>query len=145
MKISGEDYDRLRAWFAVVSREALGDHITPATDPVAALDELASSSPSKARQGLSMAIGDLVELTSGWSADQIAAIDKRLSAEQLPTLSEIRAKFSRAVQRVLRRGQIESDVEYHAVRNAAELSSDADELWKLLAAHEASGSLTRSA
>jgi hypothetical protein len=92
-----------------------------------------------------MAIGDLVEMTSGWPSGQITAMDQKLSAEQLPTLSEIRAKFSKSVQRVVRRRHIENDVEYHAVRNAAELAADAGELWKLLAEYEAKAPATRSA
>jgi hypothetical protein len=140
LKVAPEDYDRMRAWYALISREVLGKYITPETDPVAALDQLAATSPSKARQGLSMAIGDLVEMTSNWSNDQVAAADEKLSADQLPTLSEVRARFSKAVRSVVRRGHIENDVEYYAVRNAAELSRGAEDLWKLLAAYEASGS-----
>jgi hypothetical protein len=145
VQIVSENYERMRGWYAIVSREALGKYITTETDPVAALDQLAAKSPAKARQGLSMAVGDLVEMTAAWSKDQVAAVDEKLSADDLPTLSEVRARFSKSVRRAVRRGHIENDVEYYAVRNAAELSSGADELWKLLAAYESIGSSTRSA
>ena len=83
-----------------------------------------------------MAIGDLIDLTSGWSAEQISALDLKLGAAHLPTLTEVRARFSNAVQRVLRRGRIDDESEYHAVRNAAEFAQDSGPLWQLIASYE---------
>jgi len=125
----------MREWFAFFSREALGP-FTPETDPITFLDKEAAQSLPKAQRGLAMGINDLVEMTSGWSESQVAAVDQRLFAEQLPTLSEVRARFSKTVRSVVRRGQIRNEVEYYAIRNAAELTSGADQLWKLLAEYE---------
>jgi hypothetical protein len=133
--IKAEKYDRMRSWLASISREVFGP-FTAETDPIAALDQLAAKSPAQARQGLAMVVNDLIEATSGWSDSQVAATGQKLSAEQLPTLSEIRGRFSKTVRSVIRRGQIKNEVEYYAVRNAAELTSDADQLWKLLAEYE---------
>jgi hypothetical protein len=133
--IKGEEYDRMRSWFASISREVFGP-FTAETDPIAALDQLCAKSPAQARQGLAMAVNDLIEATGGWSDSQVAAADQTLSAQELPTLSEIRARFSKTVRSVIRRGEIKNEVEYHAVRNAVELTSDADRLWKLLAEYE---------
>jgi hypothetical protein len=76
-------------------------------------------------------------MTASWPSEKVAAIDYGLQAQGLPSLTEIRILFSKAVARVVRRGRIEDDTEYHAVRNAAELSSPPEgELWPLLAAYE---------
>ena len=86
-----------------------------------------------------MAINDLIEMTNGWPKEQVASTDLALVKASLPGLSEMRQRFSRAVQRAVRRGRIKDDVEYYAVRNAVELSGDGQEpLWSLLAAYERS-------
>jgi hypothetical protein len=103
--------------------------------PLATLDAIAARSPAKARDGLGMAIGDLIELTSGWADEQVSALNHKLGAADLPTLTEVRTRFSKAVQRVLRRGRIDTEAEYHAIRNAAEFEQD-NSLWQLIAAYE---------
>jgi hypothetical protein len=135
MRISHDDYERMRSWFALVSGDTF-PNVSEDQSPVAALDAIAASSPAKARDGLGMAIGDLIELTSRWSVEQNSALDRKLKAADLPTLTEVRARFSKAVQRVVRRRRISSDAEYHAVRNAAEFEHDSAPLWQLIAAYE---------
>jgi len=110
---------------------------SPEVDPIKHLDKIASASPANARKGLAMAINDSVDFAENWTADRVAAIDERLRDQGLPTLSDLRAVFSREVRRVVRRGRIASEVEYYAVRNAVERpSSDADRLWQLLQSYE---------
>ena len=85
-----------------------------------------------------MSIGDMVEMTQFWPLEKVAALDDRLRSERLPTLSEIRVRFSKSIGRALRRGRIKDDTEYYAVRNAAEMQEDRQaDLWALLAAYEA--------
>ena len=85
-----------------------------------------------------MAVGDTIEATEGWPRDRVALIDNELVREALPSLTAVRLRFSKVIHRVIRRGSIKNDVEYHAVRNAAELAHDDQEpLWKLLSAYEA--------
>jgi hypothetical protein len=135
MRLSREDYDQMRSWLAVVSRKTF-PHVPEDQSAVAVLDTIAARSPAKARHGLEMAIGDLIELTSGWSAEQISALDQQLGASNLPTLTEVRARFSKDLERVLRRGRISSEAEYHAVRNAAEFAHDSAPFWQLIASYE---------
>lgn len=138
MKVQVQDYERMRAWFAHMARETIpAELITPDSDPMVHLDQLASRHPAKAREGLSMAISDTIELTSGWSAERVAAADLSLARDGLPTLTEMRGRFSKLVLRAVRRGSIKDDVEYYAVRNAVELTEEGnDQLWNLLAAYE---------
>lgn len=84
-----------------------------------------------------MAIGDTIEQTDGWLPEKVATLDQHLMKEGLPTLTEMRLRFSKVIRRVVSRGSINNDVEYYAVRNAAELGREGGEaLWPLLAAYE---------
>ncbi|WP_332790632.1 hypothetical protein [Sphingomonas sp. GB1N7] len=98
---------------------------------------MAAKTPAKARSGLGMAIGDVVEFTNEWSASEVTACDHELSQSGLPTLSEMRARFSKLVQRVVRRGHIKSDDEFYALRNAVEQGANFEGLRPLLEAYEA--------
>ena len=137
MKVQSQEFERMRHWFAHVSQRAFPPQLIVQAQPIAQLDELAKRSAAKAREGLSMAINDLIETTDGWPAQDVQAIDAELSKEGLPTLTEMRVRFAKGVTRAVRRGRIKDDVQYHAVRNAAELAEDkAGPLWSLLSAYE---------
>jgi hypothetical protein len=137
MKIQPQDFAKMRDWFAFVSERTFPPSIMENAQPIAQLDQLAGRSPAKAREGLAMGIADLVEMTDNWPSQDVAAIDADLQARGLPTLTNMRVRFSKAIGRVMRRGCINDDVEYYAVRNAAELAGPDDgALWGLLAAYE---------
>jgi hypothetical protein len=138
MPIAHSEYGRLRLWFIyMVPKVFPSDLLTSETDPVAVLDRMAAKAPAKARSGLELAIGDLVEFTCMWSANDVATCNRELSQKNLPTLSEMQARFSKLVQQVVRRGHIKSDEEFYALRNAVELrAEDAETLWPLLEAYE---------
>jgi len=104
MQIEPAEYERMRSWLGyMVLKVFPSDLLTPETDPVAVLDRTASKSPPKARSGLGMAIGDVVEFTNGWLAVDVAKCNSELSQKGLPTLTEMQARFSKAVQRVVLR------------------------------------------
>jgi hypothetical protein len=136
MRIRAQEFETMRAWFGVVAPEAFPG-VAPEADPRAVLDAMAARAPARAREGLAMAIGDVVEMTAMWPAETVAGLDARLTGRGLPSFSEVRARFSKAVERALRRGRIRDEAAYYAVRNAAEMWPDReDELWALLAAYE---------
>lgn len=138
MQIETSEYESLRSWFSyMVPKVFSSDLLTPDTDPVAVLDRMAVKTPAKARSGLGMAIGDVLEITSDWPASDIATCDRELSQLDLPTLSELQARFSKLVQRIVRRGRIKSDEEFYALRNMVEQQgADNATLWSLLSAYE---------
>lgn len=139
MRIDPSEYAGLRAWLIhMVPKVFPSDLLTPKTHPIAVLDQLALKAPAKARSGLGMAIGDVVEFTSNWPASEVTECDRELSQLGLPTLSQVRATFSKLVRRVVRRGQIKSDDEFYAVRNAVEQQGEGSaSLWSLLDSYEA--------
>ncbi|GAA3909090.1 hypothetical protein GCM10022276_29200 [Sphingomonas limnosediminicola] len=138
MKIDAQNYERMRAWFARLARETIPAQLrTAENDPVKCLDQLAARWPAKARSGLATAIGDTIEATDGWPRDRVAAIDIELVHEGLPSLTAMRFQFSKTISRVVRCGSIKNEVEYYAVRNAAERAQDDQEpLWELLSEFE---------
>lgn len=83
-----------------------------------------------------MAINDIVEMTDAWPRERVAATDLSLQERGLPTLTDMRNRFSKLVQRAVRRGSIKDEVEYYAVRNAAELMEEREPLSHLLVAYE---------
>jgi hypothetical protein len=137
MRIRAEEFETMRAWFAVLVPEVF-PAAAPETDPLAVLNAIAGRAPAGARDGLAMAIGDMIEMTAMWPPEKVAALDARLTGQGLPSFSDVRVRFSKAVHRALRRGGINGETEYHAVRNAAEMWQGRQaELWALLAAYEA--------
>jgi hypothetical protein len=121
MRIDPSEYARLRTWLShMVQKVFPPEMLTAESHPIAVLDRISATRPAKARGGLGMAIGDIVEFTSGWSVSQVTECDQELSQSDLPTLSEMRARFSKLLQGVVRRGRIRNDDEFYAVCNAVE-------------------------
>ena len=136
MKVQVHDYERMRAWLAHMFGETFPPELlSPGSDPIVHLDRLASTTPAKAREALSMAINDIIEMTNALAQERVAEADATLRQLDLPTLTEMRGRFSKLVQRAVRRGSIKDEVEYHAVRTAAELA-EGEQLWRLLATYE---------
>lgn len=121
MKIEPAEYERMRFWLSYMAPKVFSpDLLNSETDPVAVLDQIASKSIAKARSGLAMAIGDIVDFTSDWSEAEVTVCNDELSHRGLPTLTQVQARFSKIVQRAVRRGRIKSVEELYAVRNAVE-------------------------
>ncbi|WP_157080960.1 hypothetical protein [Novosphingobium naphthalenivorans] len=138
MRIKADEYADLRDWLAVVSPLVFNlRELPPELSPIATLDGIAEKSPAKAREGLSMAIGDIVEMTNMWPSHTISGLNEKLADAGLPSFSTVRSRFSQSIQTILRRGKIKNKREYCAVRNAVEESPHNEgALWSLLADYE---------
>jgi hypothetical protein len=136
VRVSAEDYEPLKAFFAVMSDLLFShaDALPPEQRPRAALEATEARSMANARQGLGAAIGDIVEASDDFSPAQLAEIDARLAAVGLLTLSNVRARFGRVVRAIMKRGAVRDERDYYALRSAAEIMSGADkaEAWRLL-------------
>lgn len=62
--------------------------------------------------GLRMAVADLVEMSGDFSPEVVARLERRLEAEELPSLSSMRSAAARKVQAILLRGRIGTEAEY---------------------------------
>ncbi len=84
--------------------------------PIAFLEQLEKTSPSKAKRGLEMAVNDIVESSSDWRLETVADANARFMGAGAPTLSDVRRHFSKRYLRVLARGLIRSEAEYYLVK-----------------------------
>ena len=142
MAIEPDEYETMRAWSSVMIEHVMpiSPHSPPEAHPITCLDEMARVSPSRARQGLAMMIGDLIEASQDVSGQNLLELDRALDEADLPTLSDMRLRFGRQMRRILEAGVIKSETDYYAVRNAVEgVSNEAERsrLWDLLADYEA--------
>lgn len=85
-----------------------------------------------------MAVGDIIEMSEGFSAGRVATIDAALEAEGIITLSAVRARFWSRIRRVLERGAIRGERDYYAVRNVVEALPEEEQgrAWQMLATFE---------
>jgi len=88
----------------------------PESHPLAVLEKLEKKSRSQAKRGLEMAINDCIEDSSEWGPEVVALADKRFTLNSAPSLSEVRAKYSRKYLHVLKRGSVRSLNEYYLVK-----------------------------
>jgi hypothetical protein len=145
MRIKPTEYKRIRSWLGYMAPKVFSaDLLNCESDPVTVLDQISLKSLAKARSGLGMAVGDIVDFTSDWPETRIVQCNNELSHRGLPTLTQMQARFSKVVQRVVRRGLIKTDEEFYALRSAAEQpGQDEVDLWLLLDAYEAQAASRR--
>jgi hypothetical protein len=70
---------------------------------------------SKALVGLRQAANDTVEETSNWNSEAKAVVDEAFRAAGVVTLSEITRRYSATYKRIMKRGFIKNETEYHVV------------------------------
>jgi hypothetical protein len=147
-RIADEDYEAMKGFFAVMSEELmrLMPPLPPEDHPMAVLERQEKESMSIARRGLEITIGDMVELFQDLPEDQLGKLDRRLEVAGLPTLSAVRARFSRKIAGIMKRGRLRSEAEYYALRNAVDMMPEAESgrAWELLGAFELAVPRTRA-
>lgn len=136
MKIAAEDYAGLKAFWVAMLPTVLPKipDMPPEIHPVAVLERFEKTSAVKARIGLGMAIGDLIEQTADFTSEQMAAVDANLASRQIVTLTEVRARFARNIRRIMQRGIVKNEREYHALRNVADAMPEGqrETAWRML-------------
>lgn len=123
MKIAAADYAPLKRFFGWMTDRfmTMPPGLAPDDRPLAVLERFEGRSIAMARNGLALALGDLLEMTGDLAPEQVVETDAALAAEGLPSLSEVRARFGRVVGGILSRARVRDEREYYALRNAAEL------------------------
>jgi hypothetical protein len=97
---------------------------------------------SKALEGLRQATNDALEELSGRPAEVIEAFDASLRSLGIVTLSELRRRHSSSYKRIVKRGVIRTETEYHLVNGivvdtaSAVTAAERSELQRLLEAYE---------
>ncbi|UPG96612.1 hypothetical protein [Luteibacter aegosomatissinici] len=88
--------------------------------PMYVLAEMEKKAPARAREGLRIALGDVMEDLEHASPDQLARLSVRLAAEGAPSIAAVRAMMSKKVAAVLKRGVIANETEFYLLRNVLE-------------------------
>ena len=70
---------------------------------------------SKALEGLRQATNDTLEELRNRPADVIATIDSSLHSLGVVTISELRRRYASSYKRIVKRGAIRSETEYHLI------------------------------
>lgn len=140
-KLSAEAYEKLKTFMGLYVDWFFPKVGKPENHPSIFIANLEKESMANARRGVQMAINDMVENSSGWTAGQVAEADARFAAQGTFTLSEIRRSYSKKYAQILKRGLIKSEAEYYLVKGVRDGCSDIDalesqQLEDLLAAYE---------
>ena len=99
---------------------ALGHPADSPANPLNALATIEEKQPAAARKGLAMAINDIVEMSESQTPDYVRTLDAHLTAQGAMTLSEARARFSKKLKAILRRGKLDNETDYYLARNAVD-------------------------
>jgi hypothetical protein len=140
MRMAAAEYASLKAFLAWMWDRIMPTRpgLAPEDQPLAVLERFEARSMAVARRSLAVGLGDMIELTDRLPPDQVREVDAALAEAGLVSLSEVRARFGRAVAAILRRGEVRGEREYYLLRNAADLLAETQqaEAWRLLAAYE---------
>jgi len=90
------DYGRLKRSLEFLVEQYIPENlITAESHPVRLVEREEQGNMTRARRSLSVAIGDFVEATQGFSLEHVLAADWELERRDAYTLSLLRSRFSR--------------------------------------------------
>jgi len=98
---------------------------------------------SKALAGLRQAANDTIEETNNWSIEVKSTVDEAFKSTGIVTVSEVTRRYSAKYKRVIKRGFIRDETEYHLIHAVliAQGNAIADDerahLQRLIEAYEA--------
>ena len=112
------EYDELFAYVAFFATHVMQVSSESSLHPANVGLEIAQRfGKSKALEGLRQAANDTVEQMQDWSVAAVSALDGALIAANVVTASEVRRRFSSSYRRILKRGTIQTETEYHLVNS----------------------------
>lgn len=148
MRVSPEDYEALKTFFAIMIDEAttIRPDLPAEHHPLFVLGETEAKSMARARYGLALAIGDLLEESQYFPAERVTRIDRRLAEAGAPTLTETRLRFSTKVAAIMKRGRVGSEREFYLLKNVADAMPEGEReaAWAMLDGFEAAGAAPRA-
>jgi hypothetical protein len=116
--LSPEEYDELKQFlgFYSVNYMEIDKKLPPHLRPLALLELVEKRSRKQAQQGLRQAINDVIEHTRHLSYKEVKKIDFELIKNCAITLSELRRRFSREYNSIVKRKKINNETEYYLIR-----------------------------
>jgi len=118
-------YSQQKAFLGYFAEHFMNASIVPVDSrPIAVLNRKEQESMALARRGLKMAINDCVSMTEGLRGEELAAIDAKLRAAGIVTLSALRLEYSKKLKKIAERGVIKTRVEFYLVKEVVDGNSD---------------------
>ncbi|TIQ16768.1 MAG: hypothetical protein E5X51_33550 [Mesorhizobium sp.] len=71
---------------------------------------------AQARKSVKVGLSDILAETASFDLEKIKGIDRALSGESLPTLSQMRAKHWARYKNAIKRGEIRGEIEYYMIK-----------------------------
>jgi hypothetical protein len=104
-------------------------------------EKLLSDRQASTSDGLREAVSDCMDMSLQFTPMEVAKFDSELRLNDIPSLSELRRRYSRAYARVIKRGRIEDETEYYLLRNVLfdpgeKAEGEREQLEKLIADYE---------
>jgi hypothetical protein len=94
------DYAKMKDFLSFYAERYLkADGLAPDEQPVACLEALEKKSMKLASNGLRQAIHDCVEMSLHFDHAEVEKFDSQLRSRGIITLSELRRRYSKAMQR----------------------------------------------
>lgn len=139
--LTADDYEKLKTFMGLYVDWFFPKVGKPENHPLVFIADLEKTSLSNAKRGVQMAVNDILESNSYWTSDQVAAADARFTAQGSITLSEVRRKYSKKHQQVLKRGVIRNETEYYLLKGMMDNggsgeAAENEQMVSLLAAFE---------
>lgn len=111
-------YPKMKEFLSFYTERYLkADGLPPDKQPMASLEALEKKSMKMAFNGLRQAINDCVEASLHFDHAEVEKLDSQLRSRGIITLSELRRQYSKSYAKIVKRGQIKNDAEYHLIRN----------------------------
>lgn len=112
------EYAKLKAFLSFyVDRYFSVDSLSPDKRPIASFEALEKKSMKLAFDGLRQAINDSVEMSLHFDREEVEKFDSQLRSRGIVTLSELRRRYSKSYAKIMKRGRIKNETEYHLIRN----------------------------
>ncbi len=135
------NYGTYRKWFewSLGTIWRLPKELLTTANPMVEIAKAEQESSKRAVKSLSIAIRDTLAMTDRYSDADIQTADASFESAGLPSLTSIKAIFSKNISRVIAAGIIKSEADYYSIKNLqdAEIPDDLKkELEKLIGAYE---------
>ncbi len=116
------DYESLKAFLIYYFENYIDPEgrYGPDVHPAKGLEEREKKSPSQTRDGVQMAVNDIVAMSNDLSARDLIDIDNDLKKQGIVTIAELRFRFTNDLEVIMKRGSIRSDIEYYLMKEVRE-------------------------
>jgi hypothetical protein len=110
-------YEDLKRFFAIYVDTMLDlSGLAEEHHPMAVLAAMEKQAPSRAKEGLRIALSDVIAALEHASVDELALLTTQLEAANAPSIAAVRALVSKRVAKVLRRGTIINETEFYMMK-----------------------------